>query len=94
VIAARLAGRIHRDRGRFEEADALFEESLAAAAGMEDGDLAERASTEIEYAKSLAAQGRRNAARARLESYLAELDLAGDEEAGQRGRVESALGAL
>jgi predicted nucleic acid-binding protein len=93
VIATRLAGRIERDRRRYEDADALFEESLAAAA-MGSAVLAERTSTEIEYAKSLAAQGRRNAARSRLETYLAELDPADAETAGQRDRIESALGAL
>lgn len=94
AIATRLAGRIQRDRGRFDVADMLFEESVAAAAELGGGALGELTSTEIDYAKSLAAQGRRGDARRRLEARLDELGSADEDAVRQRTRIEAALAEI
>jgi len=91
LMATRVAARAHRDSHDFAAAEPLYLEALGIAARLENNSARQTAITEIEYAHSLAAQGRRTTARQLLEDRAARSDLLDDDI---RARIAAALEAL
>lgn len=91
LLAARIAARAHRGRQDFAAADPLYLESLRIAGRLENNSMLETVITEIEYARSLAAQDRNSEARQMLERRATELDVSNQD---LRSRISAALAAL
>jgi len=91
LMATRVAARAHRDRRNYAAAEPLYLESLAIAARLENNSMRETVKTEIEFARNLAAQGRRTEARQLLENRAAIPDALEDD---MRSRISAALDTL
>ncbi|NOX70385.1 MAG: serine/threonine protein kinase [Gammaproteobacteria bacterium] len=94
LLAARVAANAHRERQEFAAADALYRQSLTIASHLAKNSVLETALTEIEYAHSLSAQGRRAEARQLLEQRAAELATLDAADEDIESKVSAALSTL
>jgi tetratricopeptide (TPR) repeat protein len=89
--ALRVLATVHRERGEYAQADALYEEALVVYAQAEDRELDWVTRTEVSYAQSLLAQQKFAAARAMLERRDAELAASGGDHADSRREITAML---
>jgi len=92
--AVRVAARAHSELGEFDAASVLYEESLAIASRLGDQAARETVTTEIDYARSLDAQGRTADARQQLESRLSTLTPDSDPDGKLTAEIAETLDRL
>jgi len=89
--ALRVLATVHRERGEYAQADALYEEALVVYGQAEDRELDWVTRTEVSYAQSLLAQQKFAAARAMLERRDAELAASDGDHADSRREITAML---
>ena len=89
--ALRVLATVHRERGEYEQADALYRETIEVYEQVEERPLDSVTRTEVLYAGSLIAQAKFDEARAMLQRRDALLAEDGDENAGSRQEIAGML---